>query len=127
MKKGDKITAIVIACILVISSVSVFAYMKFFAGSHHIAEIKQDGKVIKTVDLDKVKDGQDIRISYDTDHYNIVRIEKGRIRITDADCPDKVCVKTGWITQPGQSVICLPHKLIINIEGGSKDIDSNVY
>lgn len=127
MKKGDKITAIVIACILVISSVSVFAYMKFSAGSHHIAEIKQDGKVIKTVDLDKVKDGQDIRISYDTDHYNIVRIEKGRIRITDADCPDKVCVKTGWITQPGQSVICLPHKLIIKIEGGSKDIDSNVY
>ena len=127
MKKGDKITAIVIACILVISSVCVFAYMKFSAGSHHIAEIKQDGKVIKTVDLDKVKDGQDIRISYDTDHYNIVRIEKGRIRITDADCPDKVCVKTGWITQPGQSVICLPHKLIIKIEGGSKDIDSNVY
>jgi len=127
MKKGDKITAIVIACILVISSVSVFAYMKLSAGSHHIAEIKQDGKVIKTVDLDKVKDGQDIKISYDTDHYNIVRIEKGRIRITDADCPDKVCVKTGWITQPGQSVICLPHKLIIKIEGGSKDIDSNVY
>jgi len=127
MKKGDKITAIVIACILVISSVSVFAYMKLSKGSHHIAEIKQDGKVIKTIDLDKVQEGQDIKISYDTDHYNIVRIEKGRIRITDADCPDKVCVKTGWITQSGQSVICLPHKLIIKIEGGSKDIDSNVY
>ncbi|MHC1721161.1 MAG: NusG domain II-containing protein [Clostridiaceae bacterium] len=127
MKKGDKIAALVIAFMLVISSVSVFLYMNLVKGSHHIAEIKQDGKVIKTIDLDKVLESQEVKIAYDNVHFNVVRIEKGRIRITDADCPDKVCVKTGWVTQSGQSIICLPHKLIIKIEGGSKDIDSNVY
>lgn len=126
MKKGDKITAIVIASLVVISSIGVFAYMNMSKGSHHIAEIKQDGKVIRTVDLDKVVTAEEIRIAYG-DEYNIIRIENGRVRILDADCPDKLCVKTGWIDQAGQSVICLPHKLIIKIQGGSKEIDENVY
>ena len=126
MKKGDKITAIVVAFIIVISSIGVFAYMNIIKGSHHIAEIKQDGKVIRTVDLDKVDTPEEIKIA-NKDGYNIIRIENGRIRIIDADCPDKLCVKTGWITESGQSVICLPHKLIIKIQGGSKEIDENVY
>jgi hypothetical protein len=126
MKKGDKITAIVIACIIVISSIGVFAYMNIVKGSHHVAEIKQDGKVIRTIDLDKIDTAEEIKITY-KDGYNIIRIEKGRIRIVDADCPDKLCVKTGWITESGQNIICLPHKLIIKIQGGSKEIDENVY
>jgi hypothetical protein len=126
MKKGDKITAIVIAGLVVISSIGVMAFMYLSKGSHHIAEIKQDGKVIRTIDLDSVAQTEDIRISYG-DEYNIIRVEKGKIRIIDADCPDKLCVKTGWIKEPGQSVICLPHKLIIKIQGGSKEIDENVY
>lgn len=126
MKKGDKITAVVIACIIVISSIGVFAYMNLIKGSSHIAEIKQDGKVIRTIDLDKIDTAEEIKITY-KDGYNIIRVENGRIRIIDADCPDKLCVKTGWITESGQSVICLPHKLIIKIQGGSKEIDENVY
>lgn len=126
MKKGDKITAVVIAGIVVISSIGVLAYMYLAKGGHHIAEIKQDGKVIRTIDLDSIASAEDIRVSYGND-YNVVRVEKGKIRIIDADCPDKLCVKTGWITEPGQSVICLPHKLIIKIQGGSKEIDENVY
>jgi hypothetical protein len=126
MKKGDKITAIVIACIIVISSIGVFAYLNIIKGSHHIAEIKQDGKIIRTIDLDKVDKPVEIKIA-NKDGYNVIRIETGRIRIIDADCPDKLCVKAGWITESGQSVICLPHKLIIKIQGGSKEIDENVY
>ncbi|MBP1744583.1 MAG: hypothetical protein H6Q58_1561 [Firmicutes bacterium] len=126
MKKGDKIAAIVIALIVVISSIGVLVFMNMSGSSHHIAEIKQDGKVIRTIDLDQVESSEEIRIAYE-DEYNIIRVEKGRIRIIDSDCPDKLCVKTGWITEPGQSVICLPHKLIIKIQGGSREIDENVY
>ena len=126
MKKGDKITATVIAFIIVISSIGVFAYMNIVKGNHHIAEIKQDGKIIRTIDLDKVDTPEEIKIA-NKDGYNVIRIENGRIRIIDADCPDKLCVKTGWINEPGQSVICLPHKLIIKIQGGTKEVDENVY
>lgn len=127
MKKGDKITAIIIAIVIVISSIGVFAYMKLNNSSHHIAEIKQDGKVIETIDLDKVTKTQEIKIPYGSKDYNIVEVENGKIRISDADCPDKLCVKSGWIKQPGQNIVCLPHRLIISIKGGSKDVDENVY
>ncbi|MGE5627865.1 MAG: NusG domain II-containing protein [Solirubrobacterales bacterium] len=127
MKKGDKITAVIIAAVIIISSVGVFAYMKLNKSSHHIAEIKQDGKVIKTIDLDKVAKAQEIKIPYGTDDYNIVFVEKGKIRVSDADCPDKLCVKAGCISQSGQNIVCLPHRLIISIQGGSKDVDENVY
>ena len=126
MKKGDKIVAVVIAILVLASSIGVLVYMNMARSSHHIAEIKQDGKVIRTIDLDKVESPMEINIAYG-DGYNLVRVENGKIRVVDSDCPDKLCVKQGWITQPGQSVICLPHKLIVKIQGGSKEIDENVY
>lgn len=49
---------------------------------------------------------------------NILVIEDGSARIEDADCPDKLCVKQGRISLKGQSVICLPHKLVIEITDG---------
>lgn len=48
---------------------------------------------------------------------NHVRVQGGRVAVTDADCPDKVCVKSGWILNSGESIICLPHKLVLRIEG----------
>ena len=127
MKKGDKIVALIVICVILISSIGVFTFMKASQGSHHIAEIKQDGKVIKVIDLDKVTESQQLKIPYASVNYNLITVEKGRIRITDADCPDKICVKAGWISQAGQTIVCLPHKLIIKIQGGTKNIDENVY
>ena len=44
----------------------------------------------------------------------------------DADCPDKVCVKTGKIKNPGQTIVCLPHRTVIEITGDNADIDAAV-
>ncbi|MHC6179482.1 NusG domain II-containing protein [Clostridium sp. JNZ X4-2] len=123
MKKGDKIAAIAILILIISSFIGVFSYKLYVKGSHKTAVIKQDGKIIKTIDLDKVKDKQQFRIKYNTSHFNLVEVEKGKIRIADADCPDKICVKTGWISKPGENIVCLPHKLIINIQGNNSKYD----
>ncbi|MEY7999485.1 NusG domain II-containing protein [Clostridium sp. Mt-5] len=123
MKKGDKIAAIAILILIISSFIGVFSYKLYVKGYHKIAVIKQDGKIINTIDLDKVKGKQQFRIKYDTSHFNLVEVEKGKIRIVDADCPDKICVKTGWISEPGGSIVCLPHKLIINIQGNNSKYD----
>ena len=49
---------------------------------------------------------------------NTLVISGGRAFIISADCPDKLCVKQHAISLTGQTVICLPHKLVIRIEGG---------
>lgn len=52
---------------------------------------------------------------------NILVIEDGSARIEDADCPDKLCVRQGSINLRGQSVICLPHKIVIEITDDSEN------
>jgi hypothetical protein len=51
---------------------------------------------------------------------NIIEIKNGEVRIIDADCPDKMCVKAYAISKLGQSLICLPHKLVVRIIGEGK-------
>ena len=51
---------------------------------------------------------------------NTLVIEAGEAFLTDADCPDKLCVKMGRISKTGQSITCLPNRLIVKIEGAGK-------
>ncbi|HCE12792.1 MAG TPA: NusG domain II-containing protein [Enterococcus sp.] len=48
--------------------------------------------------------------------YNIIEIDDGRIRVKEDNSPDQIAVKTGWISKNGQTSICLPHKLVIEIK-----------
>lgn len=47
---------------------------------------------------------------------NTIEIRDGRVRVKNADCPNLDCVHQGWIDSAGQQIVCLPHKLIIDIE-----------
>ena len=44
--------------------------------------------------------------------------------VADADCPTQDCVHTGTITRAGQSIVCLPARIIIRLEGGPVDKDA---
>jgi hypothetical protein len=44
-------------------------------------------------------------------------VQNGRIAVTQSDCRDKTCVRTGFINIPGQITACLPHGLVVRITG----------
>ncbi len=48
--------------------------------------------------------------------YNLIKIENGKISVTESDCPDKTCVKTGFTDSSFKPVICMPHRLEIVIK-----------
>ena len=50
-----------------------------------------------------------------------MHVEPGAISVTAADCPDRVCVSQGRISQSGMPIACVPHRLVIQIEGGELD------
>ncbi|MDE6401086.1 MAG: NusG domain II-containing protein [Clostridiales bacterium] len=54
------------------------------------------------------------------DHLT-VHIENGRVWVSDADCADRVCERTGVISRGGQSIVCLPHGVVVRI-GGESDL-----
>ena len=50
---------------------------------------------------------------------NTCEIRDGRVRMTGADCPDKVCVRSRAISKAGESIVCLPNHVILKITAGS--------
>lgn len=53
--------------------------------------------------------------------YNTVVISNGKVHMKDADCPDKYCVNQGDINKNGQTLICLPHKLSVEVNASDKE------
>jgi len=69
---------------------------------------------MERIDLDAVTEPREIKLQ---GHYHeTILVEKGRIRFKEADCPDKICVKTGWLQEPGDTAVCLPNRAVITIE-----------
>jgi hypothetical protein len=114
-KKGDLFIVLLIALI----ALSTLIWSHFNVGGKQgdslIAVITRDGKVTNKIDLNKVQEPQYIKFE-DGIHLTVLA-EKGKIRVLDADCPDKICVKYGWLTKPGDQAICMPSKTIVKIEG----------
>ena len=50
-----------------------------------------------------------------------VTAEDGGLRVSEADCPTQDCVHTGAISRSGQSIVCLPARIIIQLTGGQAD------
>lgn len=46
---------------------------------------------------------------------NVIEVQSGKVRVSEADCPNQDCVDQGWISNAGQQIVCLPHKLVVNI------------
>mgnify|MGYP000881559269 CR=1 FL=1 len=49
----------------------------------------------------------------------VVEAAPGKIRIRESTCPDKICVRTGWISNPSQSIVCVPNKTVVTVRGGN--------
>ena len=52
---------------------------------------------------------------------NLLVIQGGQAWLSEADCPDKLCVKQGKIHYTGQVITCLPNRLTVTVEGGESD------
>ena len=86
------------------------------------ARIYQDGECIRTIELDRVDAPFSFTVEWEGG-YNLIEVERGRIRVSAADCPDQVCVKQGWISGGAVPIICLPHRLTIEIVDGGGGLD----
>lgn len=90
-----------------------------FAGTDNGSEVRitVDGEVYGTWPL-----SEDREIEVDTSYgHNLVVIADGEVFMQDADCPDRYCVRQGAIKSINKSIICLPHKLVVEVTGEAAD------
>ena len=55
--------------------------------------------------------------------YNLVVVEDGKVSVAASDCPDQICVKHRPISLARESIVCLPHKLVIEMAEGADGTD----
>ena len=105
-KKND-----LILVLLVFAAASIFFAGHLFTSqkSAGVVEIQIDGKVVETLDLQKERA---FKINGGT---NTVQIENGKVKMAAANCPDQICVNTGWIDQEHDMIVCMPNKVIVQI------------
>jgi len=100
---------------LIIASIGALAWMGHLTREHTMAYIYQDTVLMETIDL--LETVAPYELSYRCDRGgNTVLVEHGRISVKSADCPDKLCVKQGPISDGALPIVCLPHRLVIKIE-----------
>ena len=78
-------------------------------------EIICDGKLTETIALP----ADDDIIALGEDEHVKLEVKDNQIRVLETDCPDKICVRTGFISKVGQSAVCLPNRIVVKITGGN--------
>ncbi len=139
-RKADIILLVVLVVIGLAAS-AVLAMSRTEAGKNAKVVIESNGKTYaeyslyadETVTVPAPKqfavdapDVSDPEASADAryDYYNVVKISGGEVSVTEASCKNQVCVKHGSITHVGETIVCLPNRLVVRItdpEGGGYD------
>jgi len=118
MKRNDLILA---GAILVVAIAAlIFLNLNKKEGSTVIVRV--DGKVYKEFPLE-------VDATYEIEGANggtnLLVIQDGHADIVDASCPDKVCVDQMQIDKNGETIVCLPNKIVIEIKGDTQsEIDA---
>ena len=114
-KKGD-LFLLVIGLLAVVTVVGVYLNngpVQGQASDQRIAVITRDGNKVAELDLNEITEPR--QFTFDDGIHVKIEAENGSIRFVEAYCPDKICVKTGTLTEPGQQAICMPSKTIVRI------------
>ena len=92
---------LLIVGIMILTIAGLFVWKKLQKPGAYV-DILIDGTSVKTLQLDK-------DASYEV-------MQDGSVTVQDADCPDKICEKHRAINRTGETIICLPHKLVVEIK-----------
>ena len=121
MKKRVIIFCCVLAAVFVGGAVG-WALLCSAPTEEPVAYIYSDGVLVRTADLSQ-------NAVFTVEHgggSNTVQISGGAISVTEASCPDKVCVSTGAISHGAVPIICLPNRLEIIVKSADSAADAVV-
>lgn len=124
-KKGD----ILILAITLLALISYFGIKLIYKDNENkVIVITVDGKEYEKIFMKDIIEERHIHIDLSKGKFIDININKDGVYVNDVVCPDRLCVKTGTINKAGLSIVCLPNKVQIYIEGSGKtDVDSVSY
>ncbi len=107
-----------VALVLAVAAISVsliFQGISRAVGDHPQARVSANGREVARFSL---WEGDRTLVVKGFQGESRLEAKDGRVRMVDSACPDKLCVRTGWISRPGESIVCLPNRVVIEIVSG---------
>lgn len=97
------------ALLTVVSAVGLFYF--FFRGEGDTVDVSLDGKALGSYSL---SEDRTVEIKSEGG-YNILVIKDGEAYVSEASCPDGICSAHKPISRDGESIICLPNKVVVSV------------
>ena len=111
MKKSD----LILALAAIIAAAGIWLFYSAGAEKGLTAVVTVDGEVKAEFPLDESEAmGTGIHTELG---FNFVHVEYGQVWITEADCRDQICVNHKRIEKVGETIVCLPHKMVVEVVG----------
>lgn len=120
LEKKQRNDIILIAALLAVAGIA-FGVLQFTKTGGGYAVVVQDGREVAAYPLN-----EEITVTFTTPTggYNTLVISGGKADVTEADCPDKLCVNQHSISYNGETIVCLPNKLVVKIVSETEaDVD----
>lgn len=113
---------LVLLAVFLVIGLILLAWWQFRpAAAGGIAEVAVDGEVVAELPLSE--DAEMVIEGYGGGENTLV-IRDGEADIISASCPDGVCVRHRAVSRDGESIICLPNRVVVTIRGGEEgDVD----
>ena len=107
-----------LAAVLLVLGFASLAFLRSGQKDGAYVRVTADGTVYGTYAL-----AEDRTVDVETPYgRNVLRIEGGRVWVSEADCPNRDCVEKGAISQTNQIILCLPHKLSVTIVNEGEEV-----
>lgn len=112
LKKRD---IILIIALLLVGIVTLIIWHFLYNETGNKVTVEQRGEEIGTFPLNK---DTEIPIEYKGEEVNFLVIEDGYCYMKEAECPDHLCIKQGKIDKVGQTIVCMPNRVVVTVVGG---------
>lgn len=103
---------ILLLAVVTVTCLGLSLWLLLPSQSATAVKVISEGKVLYTLPL-----SEDTRLEIVSAHgTNVVTVEKGKVAVTEADCPDGYCMARGWCSG-GTQIVCLPNRLVLEFVG----------
>lgn len=102
---------IIIAAVISIAAIALIC-LQLFRPEGSTVVVSIDGEIFGEYPL-----SSDTTVDIPTENgHNLLVIRDGKADVTDASCPDRICAEHKAISGKGETIVCLPNKVVISVE-----------
>ena len=105
---------IILICALALLALAALAALLLFRGEGDAVSVSVDGETVAEYPL---SEDREVVIRSVSGGYNLLVIKDGKAHVESASCPDGICASHRPVSRDGESIICLPNKVVIEVHG----------